>query len=425
VSRDAGLTGARSTAVTGPSRSPRNALGGLCAAVVVSEIGDWLLFIALPLYVLSASGSPLATSTVFLAELIPAVIVGTTCGPLIDRSNPGRLLACLTTAQAIVVFPLIWAGPHRLWLVYVVAAAQASFTSLTAPAQQAIVPSIVAAEEASRANAIIEMAGNVARLVGSPLGGLLLPVLGLHGLVLVDVGTFVISGAIFVALAMTVVGKPGRPISERVGPLGAIAEGGRAIRGNAVLEAALIISFLAAVAQGLFLVLFVLFVLRSLHAGDQLVGLLRGVQAIGGLAGGLLVAVWLKNTSARTLTVWGLAAFTLVSALCWNSPHLITAAWWYAVLFILIGIPATLLGTGLTTGTQQASRPNLRGRILSLLNVAQTLGQATGILAAGALSSIVSLAVLLNIQAACYLTCAAVACGWFGRHPPRPQRRRV
>jgi MFS family permease len=411
---------ARSGAAIGASRARRGAVGGLCAAVVVSETGDWLLFIALPLYVLRASGSPLATSTVFLAELVPAVLVGTTCGPLIDRGNPGRLLACLTAAQAIVVVPLIWAGPGRVWLVYVVAAAQASFTSLTAPAQQAIVPSIVAADEISRTNAIVETASNVARLVGAPLGGVLLPVLGLHGLVLLDIGTFVISGAIFVALTLTVARTPEQPVLTRVGPLSAIAEGGRAIRGNAILEAALIISFLAAVAQGLFLVLFVLFVLRSLHGGDQLVGLLRGVQAIGGVAGGLLIAIWLKNTSARSLTVWGLAAFTLVSALCWNSPHVITAAWWYVGLFILVGIPATLIGTGLTTGTQQASRPNLRGRILSLLNVAQSLGQATGILAAGVLSSIVSLAVLLNVQASCYLTCAAVAFASFARHHPPP-----
>jgi hypothetical protein len=54
--------------------SGRNAVWRLCTGVVVSEFGDWLLFIALPLYVLDASNSPLATSTVFLAELVPAGI---------------------------------------------------------------------------------------------------------------------------------------------------------------------------------------------------------------------------------------------------------------------------------------------------------------------------------------------------------------
>ena len=93
----------RSAAFGGPYRR-------LCAAVAVSETGDWLLFIALPLYVLGASGSALDTSTVFLAELIPAVVVGIVGAPLIDRWNPSRLLATLTGLQALVVLPLLWAG---------------------------------------------------------------------------------------------------------------------------------------------------------------------------------------------------------------------------------------------------------------------------------------------------------------------------
>jgi MFS family permease len=163
------------------------------------------------------------------------------------------------------------------------------------------------------------------------------------------------------------------------------------------------------VAQGLFLVLFVLFVLRSLHAGDRLVGLLRGVQAIGGVLGGLLVAGRLRTASPRALTVWGLTAFACITALCWNSAQVTTAAGWYVALFTLIGIPATAFSTGLITGTQQAARPQVRGRVLSLLAVADALGQGTGILTAGVLSSAVSLGVLLNAQAGCYLACAAVA----------------
>ena len=171
---------------------------GLCAAVAVSETGDWLLFIALPLYVLGVSGSALDTSTVFLAELIPAVVIGIVCAPLIDRWNPGRLLAALTGLQALVVLPLLWVGHGSLWLIYAVAAAQAAFTSLTTPAQQAVVPLLVDPPQILRANAIVEMASNAARLVGSPLGGVLLPIVGLRGLVIADAVTFVVSAALLI-----------------------------------------------------------------------------------------------------------------------------------------------------------------------------------------------------------------------------------
>jgi MFS family permease len=397
-----------------PARGSR-ALGALCTAVAVSELGDWLLFIALPLVVLRSSGSTLATSTVFLAELIPAVVIGTVCGPLLDRRDPGRLLALFTAGQALVVVPLLWVGPNRVWLVYVVAAVQAAFTSLTAPAQQAIVPRRFAAEEVVRVNAFVVTAGNVARLVGSPLGGAFLPVLGLRGLVLMDIASFVVSGALLLPFIAAAPSAAPRPRDAAARPLKAITDGARAVCGDRTLSAALAISFLAAIAQGLFLVLFVLFVLRSLHAGDGLVGLLRGVQAIGGVLGGLLVTAWLKDKSARVLTAGGVGAFALISALCWNSPQFTTAAWWYVALFIAVGIPGTMLTTGLTTAIQQASPPGLRGRTLSLLGVAQAIGQAIGILAAGVLSSTLPLGGLLNAQAGCYAACAVIGWAMFAR----------
>lgn len=387
----------------------------LCVAVAVSETGDWLLFIALPLYVLGASGSALDTSTVFLAELIPAVVIGIVGAPLIDRWDPGRLLATLTGLQALVVLTLLWGGHGSLWLIYAVAAAQAAFTSLTTPAQQAVVPILVDPPQILRANAIVEMASNAARLLGAPLGGVLLPIVGLRGLVIADATTFLASAALLIRPKSAASRSPIAQASTSAGPLAAITEGWHATRDSTTLLAALTISFLAAVAQGLFLMLFILFVLRSMHAGDQLVGLLRGVQAIGGVLGGLLIATWGKHLSARTQAIGGLATFAALSALAWNSPSTTTAPGWYILLFIALGIPATALGTGLVTGTQQASPQHLRGRILSLLAVAQALGQATGILAAGLLSAITPLLVLLNAQAGCYLACAIVATCCFHR----------
>ncbi len=394
----------------------------LWTAVAVSEMGDWLLFIALPLYVLGTSGSALATSSVFLAELVPAVAVGTVCGPLIDRRNPARLLATLTGLQAFVVLPLLWVGPGSVWIVYAVAAAQAACTSLTAPAQQAVVPLLVGPRELSSANAWVEMASSAARLIGSPVGGALLPVLGLRGLVIGDIATFLISSALLVRLRPAPSRPQIAPQPARLRRLIAVTDGWHATRASTTLRAALSISFLAAVAQGMFLVLFVLFVLRSLHGGDQLVGLLRGVQAIGGVLGGLLIGTWARSLGARTQAVWGLAAFALISALCWNSPAFTTAAWWYVALFIVVGVPGTALSTGLITGTQRASPPDVRGRVLSLLGVGQALGQATGILAAGLLSAVAPLAVLLNVQAGCYLTCALVAIARFEHSRPSVAR---
>lgn len=379
----------------------------LLGAVVISEAGDWLLFIALPLYALNASGSALATSTVFLAELAPAVLVGVTCGPVIDRLDRRRLLAGLTVTQAGLLLPLLAAGPHRLWLVYLVAALQAAIASITRPAQTTLLPTLVAVGERARANALVEMASNTARLAGSPLGGILLPIVHLNGLVLGDAASFLIASA-FLGRAATA--REAQPLRE-AGAIhrGAILDGWRVVRRDSTLLSVLLVTLLSAVAQGLFLVLFVLFVLRSLHAGDAVVGLLRGVQAIGGVLGGILVSVWARRAGTRTLAAGGLAVFGVISLITWNSPAVTQFTWWYATLFIAAGIPATALNTGLITGAQDASPPSVRGRVLALIGVAEALGQGGGILAAGLLAGPVSLTVLLNGQAGCYLACAAIA----------------
>ena len=406
-----------------PARSLREnrAYRRLVSAVAISETGDWLLFIALPLYVLQVSESALDTSAVFLAELAPAVLVGTACGPVLDRWNLGRLLPVLTSSQAVLLLPLLLIGPDRLWIAYVIAAGQAAITSITTPAVQAVVPSLVEPDELPRANAVAETASNAARLLGSPLGGILLPVIGLDGLVLGDMVSFLASAVLLAGCRRATPPSVPSPRAQSARPLTAVGDGVRAIRRNPTLISALVISFLSAVAQGLFLVLFVLFVLRSLHAGDQIVGLLRGVQAIGGVLGGLVVGIWATHLSARTLAVGGLAAFGLVSLLTWNSPAITTETWWYVALFIAVGLPATALVTGLVTGTQRASPRRVLGRVLSLVQVAQALGQGTGIVLAGLLSGTVSLTVLLNLQASCYLGSAVVAVVGFAPNTRRPR----
>ena len=67
----------------GPVRHP--AFARLWLAGAVSETGDWLLLIALPVHVLQLTGSALVTSTVFLLGLLPGLVVGPLAGVLVDR----------------------------------------------------------------------------------------------------------------------------------------------------------------------------------------------------------------------------------------------------------------------------------------------------------------------------------------------------
>lgn len=372
----------------------------------VSETGDWLLLIALPVYVLQLTGSTLTTSTVFLVELAGALLAGPLAGVLADRWDRRRLLIGASLAQAALLLPLLAVdGADRLWIVYLVTAAQAVLSTANGPVRQALLPVAVEPDELAPAAAQLDIAANLARLVGGALGGVLLQAYGLGGVVLVDAATFVLAG-------LLLAGWPVPRVARTAAPAGVGREwlaGLAVIRSDRRLVGGLVVGSLLSVAQGMFVVLFVVFVLRRLGGAAGEVGLLRGVQAIGGIAGGLVIGAIARKVSPRALVAGGCLGFGAVCLAIWNGPALTTAVPLYLVLFILVGLPIAAGTAGLMTVLLGATPPEFRGRVMSTLLVADAAAQATGTLLAGALTGLVGLLPLLQAHAALGLAAGVAA----------------
>ena len=193
----------------------RRDFGLLWAGGLISETGDWFLLVGLPVWVLQLTGSSLVTATVFLVGLLPGLVVGPLAGVLVDRWDRRRTLVAVSLAQAAFLLPLLAVdGRDRLWIVYLVMAVEASLAQLNDPARNALVPSLVAKADLVGANALIGLNSNLARLVGSPLGGILVEVSGLPGLVIGDAASFLL-GAALIALVRSDAGG-----SRGVAPIG-------------------------------------------------------------------------------------------------------------------------------------------------------------------------------------------------------------
>ena len=87
----------------------------------------------------------------------------------------------------------------RLWLVFVVAAAQATVSAFSTPAESALLPTLVPDRDLVAANALNALNNRLGRLVGVPVGGLLLGAAGLESVVIVDCATFVVAAALIAA----------------------------------------------------------------------------------------------------------------------------------------------------------------------------------------------------------------------------------
>ena len=400
--------------VIAPTRSPlavRDFRLTLSAGFL-SDTGDWLLMIALPLYVFGVTGSALGASTVFLAELVPALTLGPFLGVLVDRLDRRRTMVLVNLAQGVALLPLLWAAAdperlhERLWAVYLVAALEAALGATFLPARQSFLPSIVPTEQLTRANGLVSVGDNLSRLIGSPLGGLVFATGGLSAVVLIDCATYVVSATLILLCRAHPV-----PVSTDVpeGVLRQLAEGWRVVRHTRPLGGLVVIQSIGAIGQGIFLVLFVVFVVDVLQASDAEVGLFRGVQAIGGVLGGLVLGVLARRLPTRALIAWGNVVFALVALLIWNFAPISSATAVYVGFFIAIGIPA-VTATAAEMSLAQATAPIAAlGRVSAIMQTSMLAAQGVGLLLAGVLADRFGVLPILDAQALLYLLCGVLA----------------
>jgi MFS family permease len=432
----------------------RRDFGLLWAGGLISETGDWFLLVGLPFWVLQETGSSLVTASVFLVGLLPGLVAGPLAGVLVDRWDRRRTLVAVSLAAAAFLLPLLAVdGQDRLWIVYLVIAVEATLAQLNDPARNALVPTLVPRDDLVGANALIGLNANVARLAGSPLGGILVEVAGLPGLVIGDAASFLL-GAALIGLVRPGTAKRARsnPSSWSEGPRrGSVADGDaegfrlstapvqgdaegtgaeprgvvgewvdglRVVAGDRELVWGLVVNGLAAVAQGIFTVLFVLFVTRVLDGDGADVGLLRGVQAIGGLLGGAVVVGLARRLEPGRLLGISLLVFAAIDLAIWNGPMVTTSDWLYLGLFVAAGIPGIGFLTGLTALVQERTEDAYLGRVFATYYGAFNGLMALGMLLAGLLGDAVGVVPVLNGQAGLYLLAGLVAVATLGRARP-------
>src|SRR6266545_4477860 len=171
--------------------------GLLWSAGLISLAGDWMLLIALPIYVYQLTGSALATSTIFIAKRLPNLLLGSVAGVFVDRWDRKRTMVVANLLLAFALLPLLVVrSAGQLWIVYIVALIESTIVQFFSPAENALLPRLVGEEHVVAANSLNALNDNLARLIGPALGGLVAVWLGLAGVALIDAASFFIAGAL-------------------------------------------------------------------------------------------------------------------------------------------------------------------------------------------------------------------------------------
>jgi len=368
-------------------------VGGL-----TSSVGSSMLFIALPFYVYARTHSALATGAMFIAEMAPAVLLGSVAGVFVDRWDRRRAMIAADLARAALLLLLLAVDTRdRLWIIYAVAAVESALTQFFTPAAGALLPRLVEGRALVAANSLNALSVNLTRLVAPSLGGAVLGLLGLPSVVLADSASYVVSG-LLVALI--------RPPQDATAPASRAAhahpeataawarawrewrDGLGVIRRDRVLATLFLVRAASAVAQGIFIVLLVPFVKDVLLGGAVVLGWLVTAQGMGGLVGGLvggrvsravapgrIVGVALLVVGASSLVTFTLPVLPLTLPVL---PLTLAA-------FVLGGTAIVVMGTNQQALLQSRVDDRYLGRVLGAIG---TTGALLTLLGTGAASAV-------------------------------------
>ncbi|MEP6659428.1 MAG: MFS transporter [Acidimicrobiales bacterium] len=389
------------------------------AGSLVNNIGDWMLLVALPVYVFTKSRSGAATAAVFVIELVIGVLLGPYGGSLADRWDLRRTLIATNVLQAVTLLPLLAVARTRLWPAFVVVALQSALKQVNDPASFALLPRVVKTSQLVAANAAHSASFSVARLIGSPAGGIAVAFGGLTSVVVIDSVTFA-AVAVAMGLVRTPTGTLLAPDGETGRQGGGVRVGLREIKARPPLMAYVVVQALAQLAFAMFPILFIVFVVDELHGGGSQIGIIRGMAAFGGIVAALIVPRWARKRSAPWLMMWGYLGLALSAALFINAPAVSTALWLYLVLFSLTGLPNATSQIGSFTTAQQLCPPHVLGRLNGILSATGAVGAAIGSIGTGLLVDHFAVIPLFNGQALGFFLCGMVSYLTIVRRLPQP-----
>jgi MFS family permease len=356
----------------------------------ISSIGTWMQSVAQNWLVLEISKSPFLLGLDAFLGQIPIFLFSLIGGVVADRMDRRFLLIGSQVVQLTCAFTLaalfalgqaqIW---HILTLSFVVGLAQA----FGGPAYQALIPMLVPTEHLPNAIALNSIQFNLARVIGPMLGGLALTSMG-------AAWCFTSNGLSYVAVIISLWLLPSPPKSARPdrSMLGSLREGLNFIGERKEMASLIVLAFVMTM-LGIPLLVFLPVVVQDVFAmGPEVFTLLLCVSGAGAIAGALTVAAYGHIRDKGRMALVTLIALGALTAAFAVSQSLILSC----VLLFLAGAALIAVFAMISSLVQLIAPDEMRGRVMSVYNVAFRGGMPIGSLISGELIGRSSVPIVLS-----------------------------
>ncbi|HCO04275.1 MAG TPA: hypothetical protein DIT48_13115 [Actinobacteria bacterium] len=392
-----------------PSRGSRRSGGSVLAnrdfrlyffGNLISSSGTWLQNVAQGVLVLQITHRSAMVGAVQAATFVPIMLLALHGGQLADRFDRRKLLiGSQVLAVAATAGLAVLAATHRIGVpaIAVVAVLLGIQYAVAIPAAQAMLPGLVSREQLGEAVGYSSITYNLARAVGPLLATVAIGSLG-FGL------AFGLNSLSFVALAAAVAVIHLRPEGQAVAAgRGSIGEGIRYAWSNRTLRSLLLIISAISIATDPVFTLSPAFAHQVFGRATSDAGLL-----VAGFGGGAIVAALALGRLFRAAPArrWVVGAAGTAGMVAGMALFAVAGTFWLGIgSLVIAGMGYLLAITSWTTGLQETTSNELRGRVMALFTLCflgtRPIGAGLDGLLADALSPrIAALLVLLPLVVA-------------------------
>ena len=378
----------------------------LFSANAISMIGNQLSNLAIPWFVLQTTGSAAQTGVTAFFSILPMVIAAFLGGGIVDRLGFRRtsVIADVASGSTVALIPLLHTvGLLDFWLLLVLVFLGAALDAPGATARQALLPDLatLAGMRLERANANIQVIERSALLIGSPLAGVLIAILGATNVLWLNAVSFAISAAL-ISTRIPAFSRPQHDGPAR-GYLPELMEGLGFIRRDRLLRALVLTLMVtnlldAARTSVVFPVL-----ADDVFESALALGLIFGVSGGGAVIGALIYGAIGHRLPRRAVFVFSFIMLALPSLLLVALPPL-----WVVLLIQGIGgVASGPLNPIMATVRFERVPVLMRGRVFGMTTAGAFSAMPLGVLIAGFMVESLGLRSTLLAVGACYVLATA------------------
>lgn len=294
-----------------------------------SEFGTRMANVAVPLLAVTVLHAGTFTIGLLTAvQFAPWLLVSLPAGALLDRVGRRRVMIICDVAAAVLFASVpvaAWTGTLTIAQVLVVVLATGTVAVFFQTACQAYLPDLVPTGDLAAGNALVETSANAAVLGGPGLGGYVVQALGAASSLLFNAVSFLVSAACLARTAPQAQARTSRP-DRPGGCFGKdIGDGVRFVFRDDFLRPMTIWATVTNFGLAGYDALVMVFLVRVVHAGAGIIGLLLASSGAGAITGSLATAwVTARLGTARgfLLSVFLAQPLILLIPLTGNGPQL-------------------------------------------------------------------------------------------------------